>query len=414
MKKPNTEQGSIVYINQGKKLMSDYDFVNETGIRAALKEDGIILYPTHDHELLNQARQELFVGALKQFKEERRLNKLRTTESDIQLLRYAWLKTELGVIEAWLSSKKRSGVASQSTSNQIEILKYQKMVRHEMESIEEKHEEGNSDKYFSDKDPLRNYRLFIGEVDAFIKNVELRFHDYRKLRMYCGELLKSEFADLAHRAQIEIERLVYSNKPEIQRFITVMKRDAKRIVEEDQRLRKSYKLAHKDNFVNTQPYFAVMQTCWNHIDFLQRHDIDVVNGENGNAGQVSNATKGLLKKEFKNIFDLFQDKANWRKYLDALISCEPPLLKNENGKYRFIGKHKTQRGVIGAWFKELKDNSIIDPNCDRETLARVLKDEIVGFTIGGSTIDQGSSLYKRKFAAQLNTLTKSINQHDPT
>jgi len=92
---------------------------------------------------------------------------------------------------------------------------------------------------------------------------------------------------------------------------------------------------------------------------------------------------------------------DWQKYLEALTECEPKLLKNDNGKYKFIGNDKIQRGIIATWFKALRAKGIINPSFNRYTIAEVLSREIIDYRIAGSSVDNKSELYKNTFEKQL-------------
>jgi hypothetical protein len=108
----------IYLIKDSKFELNIYDYLKETGQLDRLKRDGIPIYPTHNAQLLRDTRLGLYLESLKEFKEERKTNKLATTEQDLDCFFIAWFTNELSVIEKWLSQKETT------TSNQIEINKY--------------------------------------------------------------------------------------------------------------------------------------------------------------------------------------------------------------------------------------------------------------------------------------------------
>ena len=116
-----------------------------------------------------------------------------------------------------------------------------------------------------------------------------------------------------------------------------------------------------------------------------------------NSDKVTKSTKSL--KEMFTVPD-------WSKYLDVLTQCLPQLLVNENGKYRFIGNYKTQRGCIAAWFKYLKSKGIVEPSLNRDKMANILSSQILDFEIKGASIDNKSLFYETKLEKQLLELIK--------
>jgi hypothetical protein len=68
--------------------------------------------------------------------------------------------------------------------------------------------------------------------------------------------------------------------------------------------------------------------------------------------QEGNAGKAEIK-QFNTLKDLFTVN-NYEDYIDALVQCEPQLLKNNEGKYTFVGNLQTQKTCVSYWFKFLK------------------------------------------------------------
>jgi hypothetical protein len=97
---------------------------------------------------------------------------------------------------------------------------------------------------------------------------------------------------------------------------------------------------------------------------------------------------------FNGIFKI----ANWEKYVDALVLCDPPLI---NSSYEFIGNTKKHRGVVSAWFKFLKSKGIVDQSLNRQELARLLTASIKNYSISPSSVDNKSGLYESHFEKQL-------------
>ena len=83
----------------------------------ALKKKEVHINPTHSFELLQTHRQNIFEKKLEKLGEERNLNGLDTTKSDIEHFYHNWFEEELNTIKGWLE-------VEQSHSNKIEIQKY--------------------------------------------------------------------------------------------------------------------------------------------------------------------------------------------------------------------------------------------------------------------------------------------------
>lgn len=109
--------------------------------------------------------------------------------------------------------------------------------------------------------------------------------------------------------------------------------------------------------------------------------------------------------------------SDYNKYLDLIINSDFKLLeKTENGKYKYIGNQRTQKGVIAAYFKTLKARGIINQSANRVQIAKVLSTQIENYSISGSSIDNKSGFYEDKFypnieyrLKQLASVSKPIN-----
>jgi hypothetical protein len=103
-----------------------------------LLKDGGLINPVHNFEMLKEFRQKRFEIEKVKFIEERNSKKLKTTEFELNCFYVAWLNHELKVIENWLSDKYPKGQPKQreSTSDQIEILKYEAFIKDEKDNIQ--------------------------------------------------------------------------------------------------------------------------------------------------------------------------------------------------------------------------------------------------------------------------------------
>jgi hypothetical protein len=113
------------------------------------------------------------------------------------------------------------------------------------------------------------------------------------------------------------------------------------------------------------------------------------------------------KPNFSSLESIFIKKP-FSKYVDILTLCEPPLLENIDGKYRFIGNQKNQRGLVASWFKELKAKGIVSSHLSREELATILSREIEDYKIGESTIDSNPQKYKQLYDKQLKDMLSKV------
>lgn len=116
--------------------------------------------------------------------------------------------------------------------------------------------------------------------------------------------------------------------------------------------------------------------------------------------EIKEQEKGSQETEENNLSKLFST-SDWQKYFDALVHCTPPLLKFDDDKYKFIGNKKTQRGIVGSWIKYLKSKGIVNVSLSRDEIAKILTENILDYSITGSTIDNASTTYQNKFESQL-------------
>lgn len=121
---------------RGGKRISHYEWLEISGLLEGLEKKGMILNPVHDFDLLKAKRKEQFEKAIKSFKADRKLNKLPTTDFELNCFYIMWLKNEMKVIEGWLTSKLPNGKPKESNSNQIEIMKYNHYVNGEITNAE--------------------------------------------------------------------------------------------------------------------------------------------------------------------------------------------------------------------------------------------------------------------------------------
>lgn len=125
------EAFQIYLVKGGKKQMSDWDFLTQTGTVDRLSKMGVPLNPTHDVNLLIEHRNNQYKVAEAKFVEERNLNKVPYTSLEENFFKITWFKGELKKIEGWLG-KYSNGKRRLSTSDQIEVIKYKKYVDTEM------------------------------------------------------------------------------------------------------------------------------------------------------------------------------------------------------------------------------------------------------------------------------------------
>lgn len=98
--------------------------------------------------------------------------------------------------------------------------------------------------------------------------------------------------------------------------------------------------------------------------------------------------------------DLFTVE-KWQPYIDVLTKCEPKILEKTKTGYKFVGKQKTEKGIVAGWAKYLKLKRIINVEISRDTIAATLSASIENFKIVGSSIDNRSTKYEKSFEPQL-------------
>lgn len=106
-------------------LLLDY-YTRIGWIKKIEEETGCIINPTHDLQLLKETRLKLYKKVLEEFTKERTVKKLTTDNKDLNIFESTWLKNELEVINEWLSL---------STSDQIELNKYEQFVSNKLEKL---------------------------------------------------------------------------------------------------------------------------------------------------------------------------------------------------------------------------------------------------------------------------------------
>lgn len=144
------------------------------------------------------------------------------------------------------------------------------------------------------------------------------------------------------------------------------------------------------------------------FEYLPQMDIDLLTNffdaylEYVHSTYINTKNRSSKHEEIvlKSLKDLFEGEI-WEVYLDRLTECKPQLLTKGEYKYKFVGNPKTQVGVVAAYFKYLKTKGILKQNLNRNSISEVLNDEIVNFKVSGSTIDNISNTYDKKFKKQL-------------
>jgi hypothetical protein len=121
--------------------------------------------------------------------------------------------------------------------------------------------------------------------------------------------------------------------------------------------------------------------------------------------QKGNAGEDVIKNELKDLFTI----ENYEDYIDALVNCEPQLLKKKEGKYSFVGNEKKQKTCVSSWFKYLKSKGIVNQSINRKDIATILSACIENYSVAGSSVDTYSEEYKDKFEKQLTQYLDSIN-----
>lgn len=102
-------------------------------------------------------------------------------------------------------------------------------------------------------------------------------------------------------------------------------------------------------------------------------------------------------KKFEDIFT----KDDFRKYIDVLTACEPPLLEKADSGYKFIGNKNIHTGCVGQWFNFLKTKGVVSPKASRRLIADVLNNEIENFHISHASVEYLNEKYQKFFDKQL-------------
>ena len=123
----------IYFIKDNAQQIPVYDFIK------AMDPDAPI-NPTHNFELLKVHRLKMYDKAEQEYIAERTINRVETGDLEKSVFYYGWLKNELQIIAQWLSDTYPNGEKKRiktSSAIQMEILKYERYVKTEMERIEE-------------------------------------------------------------------------------------------------------------------------------------------------------------------------------------------------------------------------------------------------------------------------------------
>lgn len=122
---------------KGGKRISTWKFLEESGLIAHFKEAGFIFNPTHNFQMLKEAREKNYLNQKIAFEEERNLTEVETTETDKIQFRIVWLENEYLVAEKWLAgnrSNKTNRQKESTISAMIELNKYTEYLTSEIES----------------------------------------------------------------------------------------------------------------------------------------------------------------------------------------------------------------------------------------------------------------------------------------
>ena len=123
----------IYFIRDNEQQIPVYDFIK------AMDPDAPI-NPTHNFELLKACRLKMYDKAEQEYIVERTINRVETGDWEKSVFYYGWLKNELQIIAQWLSDTYPNGEKKRiktSSAIQMEIIKYERYVKTEMERIEE-------------------------------------------------------------------------------------------------------------------------------------------------------------------------------------------------------------------------------------------------------------------------------------
>lgn len=210
----------------------------------------------------------------------------------------------------------------------------------------------------------------------------------KKIRNYFKEYIYSE---------ININKMAYLS---LQEFNNSLKNNYSPIVD-------MIRMSIKDGYLGNEDEKIIVSCLREIIYMLRVEKIELLKLLNDNT---------LDNKDLTNFESLF-GSSDYNKYLDLIIDSDFKLLeKTENGKYKYIGNQKTQKGAIAAYFKTLKARGIINQSANRVQIAKVLSTQIENYSISGSSIDNKSGFYEDKFypnieyrLKQLASVSKPIN-----
>lgn len=133
-----------------------------------------------------------------------------------------------------------------------------------------------------------------------------------------------------------------------------------------------------------------------------------INNSNISTQPKNNTSLGSsLNVAKKSKLDYIFKSKNDYKYIDVFTKLNPPLLEIENERYRFVGNNDLERGVLGAWFCELREKKLIKHLSD-DKLAQTLSSEIDNFTISRHSVKRQSGRYSHDFKDILEEL---LNQY---
>ncbi len=135
-------------------------------------------------------------------------------------------------------------------------------------------------------------------------------------------------------------------------------------------------------------------------NWINNPNISTQPKNNSSLGTSLNVAK---KSKLDHIFKSTTDY----KYIDVFTKLKPPLLEIENERYRFVGNNDLERGVLGAWFYELREKKLIKHLSD-DKLAQILSSEIDNYTISRHSIKRQSGRYTYDFK---DILVELLNQY---
>lgn len=131
-KKEEKNSGRIYLMKDGKRQMSNYNFLLEVEKARRNKEGdqriSDVTNPTHNFKLLKEFRLRLFEKAKQKFITDRAIDKTPVTNDDLNALYIKWLNHQLSVTSDWESKL--------PVTDQIEVGKFRKWVKSEIEKTD--------------------------------------------------------------------------------------------------------------------------------------------------------------------------------------------------------------------------------------------------------------------------------------